>query len=99
MYSRGPPNPHRVGVAIFSLGKRLSHLCNSVLSAVATASNVRVQDLPGYSADRTVSLILDIEPKYLLCYSFIFLGTPLASGITPLILSCFTSYSVFQVDR
>ena len=38
-------------------------MCNAVQGAVATATNVRVQDLAGYSADRTVSLIVVVEPN------------------------------------
>ena len=47
---------------MFSLSKRQSHLCNSVQGTVATASNVRVEDLAGQFADRMVSFIEDVEP-------------------------------------
>jgi hypothetical protein len=77
--NRGPPNPHHVGLAIFSLSKWQSHLCNSVQGTVATASDVRVEDLAGQFADRMVSFV---EPKHLLCFSFFFLGTTSAGGIS-----------------
>jgi hypothetical protein len=67
----------------FSLSKRQSHLCNTAQGTVATASNVRVQDLAGHLADRTaVSFIIDVEPKHLLCYPFFLLGTTSAGGIS-----------------
>ena len=65
-----------------SLSKRQSHLCNSAQGTVATASNVRVQDLAGHVADRMVSFIVDVEPKHLLCSSLVFLGTTSAGGIS-----------------
>jgi hypothetical protein len=55
---------------------------NLAHGVIATASNVHVQDLAGHLADRTVSLVVNVEPKHILCYSFVSLGITPAGGIS-----------------